>query len=35
MTQYLLKFKTYHEELPVIWHQLFLTFCKQYNGAID
>jgi hypothetical protein len=35
LCQYFTKFNEYKEELPVIWHQLFLTFCKQYNSAID
>ena len=35
MTAYLLKFGSYKEELPIVWHNLFLTFCKQYGGAID
>ena len=36
ITQYLLKFKNYQgDELPIIWHQFFLTFCRQYGGAID
>lgn len=35
MTNYLLGFRNYTEELPIVWHNLFLTFCKQYGGAID
>lgn len=35
MTQYLLSFMDFKEELPVVWHQLLLTFIRQYNSAID
>ena len=35
ITQYLLNFVNVKEELPVVWHQLLLTFIRQYNSAID
>jgi hypothetical protein len=35
LTQYFIKFIKYNEELPIVWHQLFLTFCRQYGSEID
>lgn len=35
LTEYLLKFQSYEKELPIVWHQLLLTFAKQYSSSID
>ena len=35
MNDYFMKFKTIKEELPVIWHQLLLSYCQQYGGSFD
>ena len=29
------RFTQINDELPVIWHQLLLTFCKQYGATLD
>jgi hypothetical protein len=35
LTSYLLKFELIPEEMPVIWHQLFLSIIKQYGNSLD
>ena len=35
LTNYLLKFENVDEEMPVLWHQFFLTILKQYGSNLD
>lgn len=35
LTEYLLKCEKVDEEMPVLWHQFFLTIVKQYGSSID
>lgn len=35
LNDYFLKFSEIQEELPVVWHQLLLSYCQQYGGSLD
>jgi essential nuclear protein 1 len=35
LASYLIQFEKVEEDMPVLWHQFFLTIVKQYGSSLD